>query len=344
MIGLFCVSMIACLYQAHEGRPSEPADAPVVEAEDVVSRYVPPNNGAGPLWCYGAPLLVRHGDWVYVSVMETGEDVPPLCNTRWQLLRRDRQGWRVCQQAEDFREREPCPMVGLADGRLFLSINPLTEPPGKNRGQCAPHLLQFSIEEPQRAGLSIRPVWDEGHHFTEHSYRGIAADGPRGELLVLNIDSPTGAQFWSYRDASGTWARHGQIRFPIRSCYPQVALRAQVAHILAIGDIVEPNSEWRAYKHEKTGRDWDYVFRRLFYTWTPDITRSDFASPTELENLDATGGYIRNLDLWIDPNGAAHLLYLKQPVQSALMRDEFFPGVPLTTSLEYCVLRDGAVI
>jgi len=47
--------------------------------------------------------------------------------------------------------------------------------------------------------------------------------------------------------------------------------------------------------------------------------------------------------LWIDAGGAAHVLYLKQSVQSALMRDRFFPAVPLTTSLEYCVLQDGAV-
>jgi len=195
-----------------------------------------------------------------------------------------------------------------------------------------------------KLGVAIHPRWADGYRFTDHSYRGIAADGRRGELLVLNIDSPTGAQFWSYRNASGEWARHGKIEFPIRSCYPQVALRAQAGHVLAIGDIVEPNEEWRTYKHEQTGRGWDYVFRRLFYTWTPDITKSDFAEPIELENLDATAGYIRNLDLWIDPSGAAHLLYLKQKVQSAMMRDKFFSDMPLTTSLEYRVLKAGEIV
>jgi hypothetical protein len=75
----------------------------VVEAEETVTAFVPPNNGAGPLWCYGAPLLVRRGDELFLSVMETGRDVPPLCNTRWQLLRRDRRGWEVLQQAEQYR-------------------------------------------------------------------------------------------------------------------------------------------------------------------------------------------------------------------------------------------------
>ena len=33
-----------------------------VEVEEVVATCRPPNNGAGPLWCYGAPLLVRQGE------------------------------------------------------------------------------------------------------------------------------------------------------------------------------------------------------------------------------------------------------------------------------------------
>jgi hypothetical protein len=329
-----CLSLFSVPYGAQ----------PSVEVEEIVSHYVSPNNGAGPLWCYGAPLLVRQGDSVFVSAMETGEDVPPLCNTRWQIFQRDAQGWNRPQQAEDFQEREPCPLVGFADGRLFLSINPSTQPSGTQYGSCEPHLLEFTTEALQHySGVESYPDWDQGYRFTDHSYRGIAADGQRGELLVLNIDSPTGAQYWSFRDASGEWVKRGRIQFPIRSCYPQVALRNRSAYILAIGDIVEPNEQWRAYKHEQTGRAWDYVFRRLFYAWTPDIAQSDFAVPIELENLDATAGYIRNLDLWLDSDGAAHLLYLKQPVQSALMRDKFFPDQPLTTALEYCVLKEGEI-
>ncbi|MBN1417290.1 MAG: hypothetical protein JXP34_00855, partial [Planctomycetes bacterium] len=61
--------------------------SPVVEVEDAVATCRPPNNGAGPLWCYGAPLIVRAGDAVFASVMETGEGVPLLCNTRWRLFR-----------------------------------------------------------------------------------------------------------------------------------------------------------------------------------------------------------------------------------------------------------------
>ena len=61
---------------------------PVVEVEELVTKYTPANNGAGPTWCYGSTCIARHGDDVYASIIETGKDVPLLCNCRWQLWRR----------------------------------------------------------------------------------------------------------------------------------------------------------------------------------------------------------------------------------------------------------------
>ena len=316
----------------------------VVEVEEVVCSYVPPDNGAGPLWCYGAPLLVRWKGDVFVSATETGKDVPKLCNTRWQLFGRGQGGWQLVHKPDSFREREPCPLVVFSDGRLFLSINASLTPPGTQYGACDPHLMECSANNLQGDPRPVRPPWQKDSRFTDHSYRGIAADGARGEILLLNIHSRTGEQWWAFLDEGGKWSKQGQIRFPIRACYPQVALREGAAHVLAIGDIVEPNEEWRKYKRQKTGREWDYVFRRLFYTWTPTIAETDFAEPLELENLDATAGYIRNLDLWVDSRGGAHILYLKKPVQSALLRDAFFPEEKMTTSLEYAVLRRGQVV
>ena len=41
---------------------------PAVEAEETLYEYLPANNGAGPLWCYGSTCIVRrenafHDDW-----------------------------------------------------------------------------------------------------------------------------------------------------------------------------------------------------------------------------------------------------------------------------------------
>ena len=69
--------------------------SPAVRAEEVVTEYLPAGNGAGPLWCYGSTVIARIGDDVYLSVIETGKDVPLLCNTRWQLWHRGPEGWKL---------------------------------------------------------------------------------------------------------------------------------------------------------------------------------------------------------------------------------------------------------
>jgi hypothetical protein len=235
-------------------------------------------------------------------------------------------------------------MASLVDGSILLSVNTSTTPPGTWYGACDPHLLAFSRDRGFKQPVVSRPPWPADATFTDHSYRGLAADAASGEILVLDIDAKTSEQHWSLRDAESRWERLGRIRFPIRSCYPQVALRDGAAHVLVIGDIVEPVDAWQRFKREKTGSEWDYVFRRLFYAWSRDLRKEDFREPVEVENLDATAGHIRNLDLWIDQGGAAHLLYLKQPVQSAPMRDRFFPGVAMTSSLVHAVVKDGAVV
>ena len=82
-----------------------------VEIEEEVARFENPNNGGSPLWCYGAPLVVRQGDEAYLVAMETGEGVKPLCNTKWRLMCRNTQGWSVVQTGEEYNEREPCPDI-----------------------------------------------------------------------------------------------------------------------------------------------------------------------------------------------------------------------------------------
>lgn len=313
------------------------------EVEEVVAHCQPPGNGAGPLWCYGAPLIVRWRSTLFASVMETGEGVPPLCNTRWRLYRRTASGWTKVCQADGFREREPCPLVRSGPNELLISVNPSVEPPGTRYGRCDPHLLRFDARHPEAPSAVIRPKWDGNPRFTDHSYRGIASDPSRGHVLLLNIGDDAGNQYWTFRDRSGQFAASGIIRFPIRACYPQVALRDGSAHVMAIGDIVEPREEWRQYKREKTGSSWDYVFRRLFYTWSPDIRRQGFAPPIEIESVEETGGHIVNLDLHVDSKGTAHLLYLKTNTVR-ILRDRFFPGAEITTSLELAQVSSGRVV
>ncbi len=306
--------------------------------------YVPANNGAGPLWCYGSTVIARLDEDVFLSIIETGKDVPLLCNTRWQLWHRSAAGWKIAQQESDYRQREPCPIAVSPAGKVFLSVNPSTEPPGTKYGPCKPQVLEFDAASLSGSPKRRLPAWSGEGHFTDHSYRGFAADRSNGELLLLNIDARTGEQYVSYCDSTGRRHAAGAITFPIRSCYPQVALHNRSAHVMAIGDIVEPVKEWRELKFKKLSRRWDYVFRRLFYTFTPDITGEDFSAVIEVDTVEDTCGYIRNLDMHIDDTGAAHLLYLKRPFQYAFIRDEYFPGQRMTSQLEHVVIRDGRIV
>lgn len=323
---------------------SAAADAQtVVELEEVVTSYTPANNGAGPMWCFGSTVIARDGEDVFLSSIETGKDVPPLCNCRWQLWHRANTGWKLIRHEENYRQREPCPIAVIPGGPLFISVNPSTQPPGTKYGPCEPLVMRFDRKDLAFPPLTERPAFAQGTYFTDHSYRGFGADGATGELLLLNVNAKTKEYFVSHRNRQGTWHERGTIEFPIRGAYPQVALRKGAAHVLAIGDIVEPNEEWRKLKEEKTKASWDYVFRRLFYTYTPDIASKPFAEPLEVDTVDATGGHISNLDLFIDPDGAAHLLYLKSPYANDIIRNKYFPKASNNSYLEYVVVQNGKV-
>jgi hypothetical protein len=162
-------------------------------------------------------------------------------------------------------------------------------------------------------------------------------------LLLHNDGRGTPRAHWAFLDRRGAWRSNGVIEYPIRGCYPQVALKNGAAHVLAVGDIVEPVAEWRKWKFEQTRRDWDYVFRRLYYVWNSAIATQPFGELVEIANVDATAGHLTNLDLWLAPNGSAHLLYLQRLVANRAMRGRFFPGAPLTVSLEHCIVQNGKV-
>jgi hypothetical protein len=315
-----------------------------VVAEEDVYTFVSPDNGSGPMWSFGCTTITRLGDRVIVSEMETGEGVPLLCNTKWRLAERFEEGWKVFAEAEGYRQREPCVLATLSDREIFLNVNDSIMPPGTEYGPCEPHLLAFDMDNLSEAPRKLMPEWAGETDFTDHSYRGYAADRANRELLMLNINAKTSTEHWALLSADGKTLANGGIDFPIRACYPQVALRNRAAYVLAISDIVEPNEEWRQYKFEQSGAKWDYVFRILYFTWSPDLTTKQFGEPIEIANVDKTGGHISNQDLWISPEGEAYIMYTEREVASALIRDKFVPGGSLVSSLHLAILKDGEVV
>jgi hypothetical protein len=326
---------------------------PVVEAEEDVYNFVSADNGAGPLWCHNSTCLVRAGAELFASGLETLKEHKPLNNCRWLLFRRGTNGWEQVQADVTGRTREPCPLAGFPDGRLFLSANPtLATAPEAANGPARPEILEFDAGRLAVPYRTLLPEWEGAPELTEHSYRSFAADGPNRELILLQNVGYTHAE-WAFRDRLGRWAAQGKLRWPrgdtyekpqpIRVCYPAVALRNRAVHFCGVSDIIEPRSEWRAFKKTLTGRDWDYEFRRLFYTWTPDIVSNRFHDWIEIASREATCGWITPCDLWAAPDGAVHLLWTERALDERL-RDKFFPGARQSHALNHALLREGRII
>jgi hypothetical protein len=332
---------------------AEPTVDPIVEIEEDVYSYVPAGNGAGPMWCHGSTCLVRIGDAVFASGLETIKDAKPLNNCRWMLFHRGRDGWKKVCFDPTGRTREPCPLAGFYDGRLFLSANPtLSRDPNAYSGPARPEILQFAVDNPARPVRELSPVWSGQPRFTEHSYRSFAADGPNNELILFQNVGYTHAE-WTFLDREGQWSAHGQLKWPwgneyekpqpIRVCYPNVAIKDREVHFCGVSDIIEPNPKWRAYKKEITGRNWDYDFRRLFYAWSPDITKKKFKPWVEIASREKTCGWITPGDLWLAPNGEVHVIWTERALDERL-REKFFPDEKQSHSLKYAVLRDDKVL
>lgn len=321
------------------------AGAPRIEVEEAIYDFAPANNGASPLWAFGSPCMVRRGDTVFVSGLDTIAGVKILNNCRWALHRRDRDGWKRVLADEKGLQREPCPIGLYPDGRLALSTNPTLTPRDTYNGPSDPQVLLLSSKDLRKTPAMLRPDFSGQPRLTEHTYRGLAVDGRRGELIVLHNNGSGAPQaHWVFLDRRGAWRNRGVVSYPIRGCYPLVALRNETAHVFAVGDVMEPVAGWRKWKFQQSGgRQWDYVFRRLFYVLNPSAAAGQFGGGVEIENVDQTAGHLRNLDLWLADDGAAHVLYLARNVASVAMRDKFFPGLAIKISLVHAVIRGGRV-
>jgi len=317
---------------------------PRVEVEESVTPYLTEGRELSHwcLWGYGAPHLVRFGQEVFVSLIDTNSGLEPLCNNRWLLWRRGADGWRIVQQGDKYIEFQPCPLGVLADGRLLLSVNPHERPGGK--GRCHPQILQLSASDMTAEPRILQPAWPEDAEFLEHTYRGLGVDAATGEILLLSLLQEEEVYCANFADSSGQWRDLGRMRFPIRACYPQVVLRNRTAHVLAIGDIHEPVKAYRELKGGKEGRFPGFVFRRLFYTFNPDVRHCVFGPALEVDSVEDSGGDIDNLDLHVDALGQVHVLYLRHPYTDELIRQRFFPDKRPTSQLIEAVIDSGRVV
>ena len=148
----------------------------------------------------------------------------------------------------------------------------------------------------------------------------------------------------------GNWSANGRLQWPwgsdyerpqsIRICYPTVALKDGAAYFCGVSDILEPRTAWREYKRQTTGQDWDYDFRRLFFTWCPDVRKAKFEDWIEISNAEANGGQLLPGDLWVAADGAVHIVWEERSLDERLRR-RFFPSAVQRFSIQYAVIRNG---
>jgi hypothetical protein len=331
----------------------KPPLLPTVEVEENVYTTPPANNGAGPMWCYGSTSIARRGQDVFASGIETIPDQKPLNNVRWMVFQRGSKGWQLMQSDPTGRQREPCPLGIFEDGRLLLTTNPTLTKPEDYSGPAQPQLLIFDTRNLKAAPQVSLPQWEGEPKFSEHSYRGFTVDGRNHEALYLqNVGYDT--SYYSFLDRTGQWSKCGAIKMPwgaefekpeaIRVCYQNMALRNRAAHIMGVSDIIEWVKEWREFKLVlHGGKSWDYDFRRLYYCWTPDLTKQGFSEWVKVADAEHCG-HISNLDMWLDPQGRAHILWLEQSIWDARVRDKFWPEEPITYALMYGIIDQGKVV
>ena len=347
-----CFLGLASCAVAYGSPPTAPVLNPVVEVEEEVYSFEPANNGAGPMWCSGSTCLVRKDGDLLASGIQVLKEAKPLNNCRWLLFHRGQGGWDRVAADPKGRTREPAPLAAFSDGRVFLSANPtLVEDLSAYSGPAQPEILQFSIADPKSAFQRLLPIWEGTPRFTEHSYRSFAADSSDRELILFQNIDYTHAE-WAFRDGSGQWVARGKLRWPwggeydkpgpIRVCYPNVMLQNRAVHFCGVSDIIEPCEKWRLFKKQLTGQDWDYDFRRLFYTWTEDITGGKFHDWVEIASRDKTCGWISPGDLWVHPDGAVHVVWTERAIDQRL-REKFFPTEKQSHALNYAILRDGKI-
>ncbi len=344
-IRFLCV--LACCSPLFSQTPVQPR----VETEEEVYRYTAADNGAGPMWCHGNTCIVRCNDTVFASGLETIAGAKPLHNCLPLLFARGPAGWKQVYKATE-RTREPCPLGIFDGGKILLSVNPTLTQPDAYSGPARPEILCFASSQPDKKPEVYRPGWKGTPAFTEHSYRSFAVCRKRNELILFQNIGYDHAE-WAFRDAKGNWPAQGKLVWPwgagyakprrIRTCYPAVALDRRAVYFCGVSDIIEPNPEWRAYKKKLTGRNWDYDFRRLFFTWCDDIATGTFHDWIEIASREKTCGWIFPQDLAVLGKGRVLVLWTERALDERL-RKRFFPDAKQRYSLVLALIDRGKVI
>lgn len=312
---------------------------------------MPFDNGAGPDWSYGNSPILRLGDRVFVTNSRVLPRRAAHNRTSLELYeKRDGGAWRLVYYDEGVYQREPCPILYLGDNRIGVTANPTARVYAEDEPNmyvdCVPLLYVFDVSGEVKKVDSVRLTWDDPeYHFMDHSYRSFAVDGANGNIFFTNQYVNTGgAHCYALTDPAFRTIRADKLEYPVRSCYHNIAVKDGETYVFAIRDIVEPVDEWREYKFQKTGRQWDYDFRVVYLNYSPDLCREGFGATQVVSERDATCGWLKNLDCCYDKNGDMWMLISAQNVHHPFMRERFFPEAELVCELELYRFSRGVLV
>jgi hypothetical protein len=182
--------------------------------------------------------------------------------------------------------------------------------------------------------------------------------------MMLNQVGYTHKQ-WARLKRDGTWltgrlmnipSREGDIdaySFTIkchRFNYGSVALAGPAVHVTGCVSYANwdrmGRNELEKLLAGKTARDRFGSLanrRRMMYAWTPDVAAKPFSEWLEIGSTMSTGGWLFPGDLWVAPDGAAHVVWYEGPLDRKL-RDAMFPDIKLTHAIKYAVVREGRIV
>lgn len=314
-----------------------------VELEQEVYTYQWPGNGADAFWCSHSPTIVRHGDTVYASGIEVMPTLAPPDNLRWLLFKKsDGKLMRVADGGTT-HEREPCPLGIFKDGTLLLTSNPAD----KNPGTSTANIHSFIPGKPLAEHTTLAPAWIDNFKPNQHTYRSFSVDAANRTFMLFYQNPRISETHWTcYRD--GTLVKNGKLGYPrvmygtrgvvSRICYPAMQIKDGAVHSVGVTDVQEPIDKFR-------GLTDSWVFRRLYYTWTPDVRSGTFSKWIEIVNHDETDGYVKASDLYMDsPTRARFLWYERELTTRPKVRELIATDKKQRIAVNCTVMDNGKVI
>jgi hypothetical protein len=285
------------------------------------------------MWCHGNTCLVRLGDDVFASGLETLQDYAPLNNCRWTLFQREPGGWQ-------FASRPKGPHSGTLSAGLLLRRA------GADVGQPD---ADDRPESPRRPG-SARDPEVRRRRRPKAPYKTLLpqwSNSPRSPSTLTAASPPTASTGnWSSSRTSATRTVLLGVSRPARKMDHRqadvVASRGSLQGALRRhGDARELperglEGSGRAFPGQLGLRPVGADARRgrLATPVGPAVPETllhlvgrhcsgEFSDWVEIDNCYTTGGWLFSCDLHVAADGDVHMLWHENPIHPGCATNGF---------------------